>query len=188
MFGKFRVAVCVSFLRMADDQDAIFQLVLAGKTSREIGEILNLRRADVDQVIRAARDRLGVSTRFQAAALLAQPNGIPASAADGPWLADRLPVQNGCKSSIQHLKLNETKAEQTSVRRYGYGADAKENSSSPFIGKHDASVKGQFIKYFLQESPTLGRMLIMSIIVLGAVFGLSGLVSVMQGLDVLFRS
>lgn len=159
---------------LEEQQCAVFQQVLDGKTSREIAQILQISTKDVERIVRKTCQQLGVTNRKDAAR---------AMAAHYRWntkhCVDRAsprsdpgrlhPAQRNDVSCINDAgSFNATHSHQT----------VKAKQLSDLFGLESSG----------WASSSFRRVLLLTILVLGSSLALSALISAMQGFETLVSS
>lgn len=180
--GVFRGALC-------DEQQKVFALIWNGKTSREISALLALSPSKVDQTVRKTCRQLHARDRQDAALIIARhyhwkPNDdqrVQVRAPKNPhWVGQETPP------IATRMVANENAIKNSQVYLHHIGDER------PILDQRSGRFGrnlGQFLRLNSKETPAYIRtILIIGLLLVCSAFALSGLISAMQGFNVLITS
>lgn len=173
-----------------DEQCAIFAQILDGKTGRDIAAALGAAPARIEATVRKTCRQLDVSSRHEAARIIANHYGwtpvLPTSPghANGHRRNSRYCRESGHPTS----KMVQTEREHSS--RSGYVRDVGNQAfdKAEHAGVYSEVAGRISFSKVVAASPTMQRVLLMALLIASCALALGALISAMQGFDTLLFS
>jgi DNA-binding CsgD family transcriptional regulator len=173
-----------------NEQRTIFALILDGKTVRDIADVLGAAPARIEATVRKTCRQLDVSSRHEAAQIIANHYGwssVPPKSlgyANGRRRNRRYGTESGHPTSKTVQTKREHSPHSVYVRDVGKQGFDKAEDTGVY-----SEVAGRIsISKFLAASSAMQRLLLIALLVASCALALSALISAMQGFDILLFS